>query len=96
MPRTIYAGQRIGVEGTFRLAGVPTDPAVVSCLIRPPGGGLQTLVYPDQSLTRDEPGVYLATVVLDTPGTWSFRWEGAGTVDAIDEIKVPVETSSVI
>lgn len=95
MAQRIVQGQRIGVEGTFRLRGVPRDPVVVRCLVLGPDGRRVSLVYPDESLTRDGEGVYVAAVNVDAPGTWYFRWEGAGTVDAVDELPVPVLPSVV-
>ncbi len=92
---TIYKGQRVIVDGEFRLAGVPTDPVVVRCLVRAPGGGLSIIAYPSADMTRREAGIYEAYVTVDAAGTWSFRWEGAGTVDAVDEISVEVRPSAV-
>ena len=91
----IFVGQRIPVEGAFRLRGVPRDPMVVRCLIKPPSGGLVSLVYPNESLRRLDTGLYEAAVAVTEPGTWYFRWEGAGTVDAVTEIPVEVRPSVV-
>lgn len=96
MARTIYVGQRVPVEGEFRLRGVPTDPVVVRCLVRPPAGGLIQLVYPDESLVRTDIGRYEAAVEVDAAGTWTVRWEGAGIIDAVDEIAIPVAPSVII
>ena len=92
--RLIYEGQRVTVECTFRLAGVPTDPVVVQCTYKHPVTGSQTtLNYPDTNLTRRSLGVFEANVVVDAGGMWWFRFEGAGVVDAVTEIPLKVESS---
>lgn len=93
--RIIYAGQRVIVECTFRLAGVPTDPTVVQCTVKRPDNGSQsTLNYPAPNLTRRELGVYEASILADVGGMWWFRFEGVGVVDAVSEIAQHVEQSA--
>jgi hypothetical protein len=89
----VFQGQRVLVECEFRLAGVPTDPIVVQCTFRPPTGGQTSLNYPDPALTRTGTGLFVANVVVDEGGTWWFRFEGFGTVDAVHEIPVEVTSS---
>ncbi len=91
-----YIGQRVLVEGDFRLLGVPTDPMVVRCIIRSPTGVLNTLIYPSTALTRRDLGLFEAAVLVDEAGTWAFRMEGAGIVDAVEEHLHAVTASQVL
>jgi hypothetical protein len=92
--RPIYEGQRVTVECTFRLAGVPTDPIVVQCTYKHPVTGSQTtLNYPDDDLIRRSLGVFEANIHVDAGGMWWFRFEGAGVVDAVTEIPLEVISS---
>lgn len=93
MSDLIYPGQRVVVEMHVRLAGVPTDPLVMRCLVRTPDGSQNTLTYPDENLTKRDTGFFEANVLLDTPGAWSFRSEAIGIVDGVDEITVAVSDS---
>ncbi len=89
-------GQRISCEGEFRLKGVPTDPAVVTCTFRAPDGTGTTLAYPSADLTRLDLGVYEASLVAQQAGTYSIRLAGAGVVDAVGEATVNVARSTVL
>lgn len=94
MADTIYPGQRVVVEIHVRLAGVPTDPLVLRCLVRDPDGSMSTLTYPDEHLTKRDTGFFEANVLMDKPGAWSFRPEAIGIVDGVDEITVAVADSA--
>lgn len=90
----IFTGQRILVVIEFRLLGAPTDPVVVRALARKPDGSQIVLSYPDDDFTRRDLGIYEAYFEVDDAGTWHFRGEGAGTVDAVNEISVEVLQSA--
>lgn len=92
----VTVGQRIIVEGEFRLAGVAKDPLLVRFFMRGPSGALITIAYPDNAVVRRSTGRYEASVVVDVPGTWYFRWEGSGVIDAVEELTVPVRGSNVL
>ena len=86
-----FVGQRILVEVEFRLLGVPTDPTIVQVVSKSPVTHSQaTLVYPDENLTRVDTGLYEAAIIVDDPGQWHFRAEGAGVVDAVTEVALEV------
>ena len=86
-----FVGQRILVEVEFRLLGVPTDPTIVQVVSKSPVTDSQaTLVYPDENLTRVDTGLYEAAIIVDDPGQWHFRAEGAGVVDAVTEVALEV------
>jgi hypothetical protein len=92
----IYPGQRILVEVRFYLLGVPTDPTVAKCYVKNPAGTLVVLTYPDAAFTRRDTGWFEANITVDQPGTWLFRGEAAGVVDANNEIMVNVSPSSFV
>lgn len=93
MASTVYEGQRILIEVEFRLLGVPEDPTIVLCRSHAPSGTETTLTYPDEAFTRRSQGRFEASFLVNEPGTWTFRAEGAGVVDAVNEYTVNVQAS---
>lgn len=94
MADPIYPGQRIFVEVKFYLLGVPTDPTVARCLIKDPTGNTVILTYPDDDFTRRDLGFFEANITVDEAGTWRFRGEAAGVVDAAQETSLSVSASA--
>lgn len=90
----IFPGQRVLVEIKFWLLGVPTDPTVARCLIIDPGGSQTILTYPAATFTRRDQGFFEASITVDQAGSWQFRGEAAGVVDAVDETTIVVSGSS--
>lgn len=90
---TVYVGQRVLIEVEFRLSGVPTDPTLVTCTARSPLGSTTTLSYPDDDFVRRSAGLFEASILVSDPGTWIFRSEGAGVVDAVNEYSLVVQQS---
>lgn len=91
----VYIGQRILIEVEYRLLGVPTDPTVVTCTSRSPAGVVSTVTYPNVTFTRRSAGLYEASILMDESGTWIFRAEGAGIVDAVNEYTREVLASGI-
>lgn len=91
--REIFQGQRLLIECEFRLLGVPTDPIGVQCILRKPSGSQIAMNYPNPNLTRRELGVFEANVTVDEGGTWWVRFEGFGTVDAVQETSFEVKST---
>lgn len=89
----VYKGQRILVEVKVRLAGVPTDPTVMRCLILKPSGTEVILTYPDVEFTKRDTGFFEANITVDQAGVWRFRGEAAGVVDGVEETSVTVLAS---
>lgn len=89
----VFVGQKVLIETEFRLNGVPTDPTLVSVSYRAPGGTQATLNYPTTDLVRRSAGLFEASVLVTEPGTWAFRSESAGIVDAVNEMTVEVIAS---
>jgi hypothetical protein len=94
-PTEPVTGSMLSVACDFRLAGVLTDPAAVTCTVRAPSGAVTTYSYP-ATLFRDAVGVYRTEFVADEPGTWWTRYEGSGVVEAVNESAVSVRPSAVI
>jgi hypothetical protein len=96
MGQRVFVGQRVQIECEFRLFGVPTDPTIVYVTARSPSGSNVTLTYPDENFVRRDTGLYDASFLVDQDGTWYFRPEGAGVIDAVDELPLEVLASNVI
>jgi hypothetical protein len=92
----VYEGQRVQVEVEIRLFGVPTDPTIAQVTARSPSGSTFILTYPHEDFVRRDTGLFDVAFVVDAPGTWFFRPEAAGVVDAVDEISLEVLASNVI
>lgn len=88
-----YVGQNLLIECEFRLNGVPTDPSIVTVAYRTPLGTQSTLTYPDVNLIRRSEGLFEASIPAEEAGTWTFRAEGVGVVDAVNEFTMAVLAS---
>lgn len=93
MANNVFEGQRILIEVEFRLNGVPTDPTVVTIASHSPTGVQSTVTYPADSFIKRSTGVYEASILVNEDGTWIFRAEGAGIVDAVNEFPQEVLAS---
>lgn len=85
MPANVFQGQRILIEAEFRLSGVATDPTIVTIAAHSPSGVQSTVTYPAESLVRRSAGLFEASILVNEPGTWTFRAVGQGIVDAVNE-----------
>jgi hypothetical protein len=92
---SIIRGSRVRFTGTFtNLAGTASDPTTVLFKYELPSGTQTTLTYgTDAALVKSATGVYYVELTLATVGTYSFRWEGSGTLTAVDEGSVVVARS---
>jgi hypothetical protein len=62
------------------------DPDVVKLYIRPPTGNSTTYTYlSGNTIVKSSNGNYYADVSVNATGTWTYRWEGTGTLQAADE-----------
>lgn len=91
----VYVGQRVTIETIFRLNGVPTDPTIISVTASSPSGVTSTVTYPDTNMVKNSTGSYDTSILVDEVGTWAFRAEGAGVVDAVNEYLMPVVASNI-
>lgn len=73
----------------------PVDPdSVVVKVLHPGDTGPTSYTYGvDAEVIKESVGCYRFDVFATTPGTYSFRWEGAGTYAAVDEGQFKVQTS---
>ncbi len=93
MADPVFVGQRVLIEMIFRLDGVETDPTIVTCASRSPNGTQAVITYPYALLIQRSAGVYEASILVDTAGTWVFRASGVGVVDAVNEYTLSVQAS---
>lgn len=71
----------IRITATFTdLNGNPGNPSSVIFKLKDPSGSV-TLPAAQQSDT----GVYYVDIVVDSRGTWFYRWEGDGAIQAAVE-----------
>lgn len=96
MPLDPVVGSRVASETTFRVAGVPVDPDVVTAYIRSPNGVLTTSTYPSPDLVQESPGMYRIEFNADVTGSWWVRIEGTGTYEAAEEQSIHIRPSNVI
>lgn len=94
MANTYQSGSSIVLTGTFKNpSAVLTDPTVVVCKVRTPG---RTLATPTPINTST--GVWAATYsLLDADhGTYHYRFEGTGAIQAAAEGSFIVAESNVL
>jgi hypothetical protein len=77
-------GDVASVTAVFRVAGVPTDPTVVTAEVRKPSG-LDTYVVAAGEITTAAAGVYNLNIVVDEPGDWWYRFVGTGAATGAQE-----------
>lgn len=95
MGQTYDRGDSVRITAEFRsLSGTLTDPTTVGFKLRSPRGTVTRLEYNvDPGVVRDGVGIYHTDVDLYLPGTWCYRWEGTGTLQAAEEGTIVVEKS---
>lgn len=96
MGQTYDRGDSVRITAEFRsLSGTLTDPTTVVFKLRSPRGAVTRLEYGvDTALVRESVGRYYSDVDLNLPGTWCYRWEGTGTLQAAEEGTIVVEQSN--
>jgi hypothetical protein len=90
--------------GTFTVAGVPTDPTVITTRVMDPTGALTTASYTAASLTTASTplarstatttlGSFVLSHSLNLAGHWYARFEGTGAATAAEDFEVIVDPS---
>lgn len=75
--------------------GLDADPTQVVCKVRDPVGAEQAVTYGvDEGIVKDADGNFHMDVVPTMGGTYKYRWQGTGAVDAAVEGFVAVEPSA--
>lgn len=83
----LYPGSTIDLSLTLTDEnGDAVDPATLTFRLMNPCGTTTDYVYgTDSEITKLETGVYLASVVPDQSGRWSFRWVATDPVFAKED-----------
>ena len=93
----VYIGTRRRVQATFKNSASPpvaADPTTIVFHQRSPLGVRTSYTYvTNAEVVRTATGVYHVDVTPTEPGVWSFRFEGTGTVTAVDEVEIEVLAS---
>lgn len=71
-----YVGESIGIQGTFKAAGVLADPAAVTAQVTKPDGTTATVTPVKQST-----GVWTAKHDTDAAGNWQIEITGDDNFD---------------
>lgn len=95
--RSYDLGDAVTVNVAFTdLDGVATDPTTITLKYEDPSGNQTTKTYAAAQITRTGTGEYNHTIVTDESGTWTYRWVGTGTVEAVEEGSFYVLTSDFV
>lgn len=85
-------GDTAHIEITFAtLAGVPTNPTAVVLTIQAPDNSSST-----PTPVNDSAGVYHYDLSLTQSGIYRFKWQGTGTVAAVEEGEFAVKQSTLV
>ncbi len=85
MAERYVEGSQVTVTGTFTVDGVVTDPTTVNVLHRSPNGVTTTIAGTAAAVTNPSTGVYKTDIFANVNGTWTYQFNGAGTVVALAE-----------
>ena len=83
----VAVGQLVRVYAYFRdIAGALSDPTAVTSKSQNPAGTETTKAYgTDAEVIKVGTGVYYRDLDVDRAGTWYWRWNGGGVLQAADE-----------
>jgi len=73
---------QIQINGTFVNAstGAPVDPSTINLFVEDPTGDVTEYTTP--AVVKVSVGVYYYQLTVSLPGTWTYKWQGTGTVIA--------------
>lgn len=94
-PNDYTVGALVRLKGTFTDAsGVAADPGTVTLLVWTPGAASSTSrVYgTDPNVIKDGVGLYHYDQDVEAAGTWRYRWQGTGAVQAAGEASFKAST----
>ncbi len=84
MPETYDIGDRLTLKVLFKNdVGILADPTTVTCRVRKPNR--QVVTFTGAQLQHPGPGDFRASIDIDQPGRWTYRFEGTGALVAADE-----------
>lgn len=78
--KQVIRGTTVRVTGTFKDAGVLTDPTTVSLEVSDSAGTITTYTYAAAQITKTSTGIYYKNVAISSEGSWRVRMTGTGTV----------------
>lgn len=86
-------GDTAHIEITFvsLVTGLPENPTTVVLTIQAPDNTTST-----PSPTNDSAGAYHYDLALTMSGIYRFKWQGTGTVSAVEEGEIPVKPSILV
>ena len=94
---TYYVGSKVRLTGTFTVSSTNTDPTTVKVRVKKPDGTITAYTYvTDAEVVKSATGIYYIDVTLTLGGTWTYRWEGTGTVVAASEATVTAQYSTIL
>lgn len=76
-------GDPVTLTVTFKNSAGTNTATTASLKYKDPSGNETSIA--SGSLTSGGTGIYSYVITTDEPGPWSYKWTGAGTVDAVDE-----------
>ena len=85
--------QMVRFSALFKVAGVPTDPTTIILKLKNLSDVVIPYTYALGELTKSGTGAYYKDVKLNKIGEWFYRFEGTGTVEAVEEAYCVVEDS---
>jgi hypothetical protein len=86
-------GQKVRLQGIFKVLGVNTDPTTITLKIKSPAGVSTTYTFALGTVTRSDTGIYYKDLSINASGAWHYNWTGTGLVEAADETWLLVEHS---
>jgi len=96
---TYDIGDTIRLASEFaQSSGTATDPTTVTLRVKSPAGTTAVYTYssPVTSIDRTAAGAYYYDLTITEAGTWTYRWEGTGTVATAEESRLFVRKSRIV
>lgn len=91
---TCNIDSRPKLRALFTVSGVLTDPTTLGFKIENPTGSAATYIYgTNAELIREATGIYYVNFVMNTSGSWAFKFSGQGACYAAGEAEVSVNAS---
>jgi hypothetical protein len=91
-------GDWVRVVATFTSTdGITTaDPSTILFLLKNPAGSVATYAFSTGSVQRATVGQYWAEFGIATGGSWFYRWQGTGGVQAAEEFQLVADRSFIL
>src|SRR5579863_5256219 len=93
LPTPTYVGTEVTTKTTFRTPARarPVDPTTITLKIQDGNNNVTVWTYGSTGyIVRTAQGLYLAQVLLTSPGTWSLEWLGTGACATGGVVSFPV------